>query len=138
MKDGIIHLENHALSATTTRTEFLSWGIDSGVPTEHDGYMSYDIPEFHVGERKFAASAIFHDETLVSVSLVDPGDHGNGWDDINDKLLERAKQHNDDWLRREYGIIAGRHLFPGGQLESVADLKTGAASIVVRYEQPRS
>jgi hypothetical protein len=127
------------ISPSLTREEFLASALAraSRELVRNEPYCTFALPPAQFDAHQFAWSLSFHGSRLESVTIAcaDP-EFGSSWADWSEERELARKRFHDVLLQSVLGPDWNRHPFSWGRVDSVFDQKSGASSIVLRYDHP--
>ena len=135
MKDGYIEIRDKLVDNRLTRSAFVAAFPDAELFSSNPPAAIYRLRHVTLRGRTMVVLLNFSDERLVWMSFTEPEDYKHGWDEISEARLQEHKSKNDKWLADAFGIVGGQSDFPGGEVRSIADLKTGASSIFMIFHE---
>lgn len=133
MRDGVIAFAGGAVSAATTREQFLQLHPGATLVTANEPHRTYRLGPIAVRGRAVYANLTFAGESLRTIRLGGVSEAAS-WDEVTERMLVADKQANDDWLRAEFGLGA-RASFRWGTIASTIDRRSGSSAITIAYDE---
>jgi len=98
-----------------------------------NGYIWYDIPAAEISGKRLVIRLCFYNGNLDSLvlSVIDPEQYGNSWDDWSEEKEKLCANHTREWLETN-GYTIGK--FSWGEVWADYDPRSGSGSGGIRYK----